>query len=88
MLKGQVYCPFSLEKYANLIDHHYSDEDRRNNLSDTYLCSMLLPDNVVIDPNNLFGFVVKHPELTGVDYMINMKIPREKHQSINTLHIY
>lgn len=88
MLKGNVHAPFSIEKYGHMIDNHYSDENRRNIISDTYMCSMLLPDNEVIDPNNLFGFVVKHPELSGVDYMLNMKIPRDKHSSLNTLQIY
>lgn len=47
---------------------------------------MYLPDNM-FDDVNLFGFLIKHPHLKGVDLLNNLKVPRLKHLSCNSMPI-
>lgn len=42
----------------------------------------MVPDNVVSEPGKTLGLVVKHPEIEGVDYINNIRVPELKHISI------
>lgn len=39
------------------------------------------------DQCDSFGILVKHPKLKGVDYIDRLKIPRNKHLSVNTMKV-
>lgn len=85
MYSGKVFQLFNLEKYANLIEMAYEGTPKESIIQDTYMCAFYLPSNR--DLQQQLGLVVKHPDLPGIDYMMDLRVERLKHLSVNTVPI-
>lgn len=81
--EGSVFCPFDLVKYVQMVDIAYKG-DNVEMLKDTYVCSFYANDSTY---NNMVSLAVKHVDIPGVDFLMNVKIPRLKHFSPNSMPI-
>lgn len=84
----KVFTPYDLIKYSTLVNLVSKKKTKREILSETYMCALLLPDNEIQEPNSLFSYVIKHPQVPGVDVIKNISVPRYKNYSVNTTHAY
>lgn len=72
---------------ANILQQLYDRNDAEDFnalLNETYMCAAYIPATKVTK-KEVFSFVIKHPELEGVDFLTSLAIPRHKHLSVNTL---
>lgn len=84
--RAKAFQPFNFTKYTKLITSAYGS-NLDSIVDDTYVCGFFVADNAE-DKKNLLGFGIKHQAIKGVDYVMNVEVPRLKHMSPNTLGIH